>query len=74
MAESRADRCRKNAEDCRYQAGKSPKATDKASWLKMAEDWLKLAESIDASSQGGAAQIQTEPLPPVVTMRRLAGG
>jgi hypothetical protein len=32
--------------------GKSPKATDKSSWLKMAEDWLKLAESIDAPSQG----------------------
>ena len=52
MAESRADRCRKNAEDRRCQAGKSPKATDKSSWLKMAEDWLKLAESIDAPSQG----------------------
>ncbi len=51
MADARADQCRKNAEDCRLQAGRSPKAQDKAAWLKMAEDWLKLAESIDEAAK-----------------------
>ncbi|MDF2766967.1 MAG: hypothetical protein K0S81_3963, partial [Rhodospirillales bacterium] len=36
VPDSRADQCRKNAEECRRQAGQSPKAADKSSWLKMA--------------------------------------
>ena len=65
MADTRADQCRKNAEECRRQAGNSPKIEDKAAWLKMAGDWLKLAESLDSSAaKESASQIQTETLLP----------
>jgi hypothetical protein len=53
MADTRADQCRKNAEECRRQAGNSPKAVDKAVWLKMAEDWLKLAGRLDDGAAKG---------------------
>jgi len=34
-------------------SGNIPKAVDKAVWLKMAEDWLKLAESLDDGAAKG---------------------
>ena len=36
---------RENAAEARKQAEKCVSAVDKESWLKMAEDWLKLAQS-----------------------------
>jgi hypothetical protein len=51
MPDSRADQCRQNAEECRRQANSSPKPNDKFTWLKMAADWLKLAETLDASEK-----------------------
>ena len=35
---------RKNAEDCRQQAGRSKLLKDKAAWLKLAEQWQTLAD------------------------------
>jgi hypothetical protein len=44
---SAADDYRKQAEDCRSFAATAVKATDKAFWLRLAEDWLKLAQEAD---------------------------
>ena len=40
-----ADQYRKFAEDAREQAQRAISALDKQSWLKIAADWLELAES-----------------------------
>ncbi len=40
---------RKNADEARQQAAKSISPDDKERWLKIAEDWLKLAQSADTS-------------------------
>jgi hypothetical protein len=42
-----ADQFRKQAEECRQLAATALKAVDKAFWLKLAEDWLKLAQEAD---------------------------
>jgi hypothetical protein len=42
-----ADRFRKQAEECRQLAATALNALDKAFWLKLAEDWLKLAQEAD---------------------------
>jgi hypothetical protein len=38
---------RGKAEECRQQAMKAISPSDKAAWLRMAEDWQRLAESIE---------------------------
>jgi hypothetical protein len=48
MSESDADRFRKQAEECREKAAKAVSPLDKEAWLRVAEDWIKLAQSIDA--------------------------
>jgi hypothetical protein len=42
-----ADRYRKQAEDARQMAAKSVSPLDKATWLRIAEDWLRLAQDVD---------------------------
>jgi hypothetical protein len=42
-----ADRFRKQAEECRLQASKAISALDKEAWLMVAEEWLKLALSVE---------------------------
>jgi hypothetical protein len=59
VAEDRADEYRRKAEVCRQEAGKSPYETDKAAWLRMAEDWLRLAASADSAKD--KAQKPTNP-------------
>ena len=51
MAETDADRFRKEAEDCRHLAEKATSQLDKETWLRLAADWTKLAQ--DAESRGG---------------------
>jgi hypothetical protein len=46
---STTDECRKHAEDCRALAARAIKAADKAFWLRLAEDWLKLAQEVESS-------------------------
>jgi hypothetical protein len=41
-----ADRFRKQAED--QMAEKSISALDKETWLRIAEDWLRLAQGVEA--------------------------
>jgi hypothetical protein len=42
------ERYRKMAEDCREQATKAVSPLDKEQWLKLAADWLLLAQSAEA--------------------------
>jgi hypothetical protein len=48
-----ADEYRKNADDCREQAAKALHPLDKERWLKLAEDWLKLAKNVEESKPKG---------------------
>jgi hypothetical protein len=41
------ERYRKQAEDCRQMAGKAISPLDKEAWLKLAGDWLRLADDAD---------------------------
>ena len=47
---------RRQAEECREQADRSRRAEDKAAWLRIAGEWLKLAQGVDqpASRRAGA--------------------
>jgi hypothetical protein len=42
-----AARFRQQASECREQAAKAVNPIDKEAWLRVAEDWLKLATSTD---------------------------
>jgi hypothetical protein len=44
---SDADQFRKEAEDARQMSARSIKHEDKAFWLRLAEDWNKLAQEAD---------------------------
>jgi hypothetical protein len=50
MSESEADRFRKRAEECRRLAEAAVSALDRETWLRVADEWLKLAQSIDGRS------------------------
>jgi hypothetical protein len=50
MSDSQADDFRK-AEECRQLAATALKAIDKTFWLRLAEDWLKLAQEADKPSK-----------------------
>jgi hypothetical protein len=41
--DAEAARFRKQADECREMAAKAVSPLDKAAWLKVAEEWLKLA-------------------------------
>jgi hypothetical protein len=43
-----AELYRKNADDCRQRATRARTTEGKAGWLKIAEEWQKLAEEIEA--------------------------
>jgi hypothetical protein len=47
MSDDDAHRFRKQAEDCREQAAKAVSPLDKEAWLRVAEEWLKLALSVE---------------------------
>jgi hypothetical protein len=57
-----ADECRREAQEClaRAEAAKTPH--DKAAWLKIATEWMKLAEA--ANGQTPSSQ-STDPLPEI---------
>ena len=42
-----ADRFRKQGEECREHAAKARCPDDREAWLRLAEDWLNLASSIE---------------------------
>jgi hypothetical protein len=47
MSEADAAKYRKQAEECRQQAAKAVSPVDKEAWLRVAEEWLKLATSAE---------------------------
>ncbi len=47
---------RAKADYCRQQADRATRSEDKARWLDMAEQWLKLAANHDQSSKDQAAR------------------
>ncbi len=46
---SASDDFQKNAEECRQLAAKAIKPATRATWLKLADDWLKLAQITEAT-------------------------
>ena len=51
MAESDADRFRKEANECRMLAAAAISPIDKESWLRLAAEWQKLAEEAGKRSR-----------------------
>jgi hypothetical protein len=51
---SRADEFRKNADECRQQAAKSIGPLDKERWLKVAEQWLQMAQQETGTPDTGS--------------------
>ncbi|MBR1210249.1 hypothetical protein [Bradyrhizobium sp. JYMT SZCCT0180] len=45
-----AELYRNNADDCRQRSLQARTPADKANWLKIAEEWQKLAEEVDAGN------------------------
>jgi hypothetical protein len=53
---SNADQFRKDAEEARQMAARSTKQEDKAFWLRLAEDWYKLAQEADKNEDRDRGQ------------------
>ncbi|UPJ84459.1 hypothetical protein IVB16_21560 [Bradyrhizobium sp. 183] len=51
MTEIDANKFRKEAEECREQAAKAISADDKETWLRLAGDWMKLAQEAENRSR-----------------------
>jgi hypothetical protein len=47
MANDDANRFREQAEECRQQAEKATSPLDKEAWLRVAGEWIKLAQAAD---------------------------
>jgi hypothetical protein len=47
MPETDADRFRQEAEECRRLAERLANQLDKEAWLRLAADWIKLAENAE---------------------------
>ena len=47
MAESNVERFRSEAKQCRQLAERATNAIDMEAWLRLAEDWIKLAEETE---------------------------
>jgi hypothetical protein len=51
MSDDFAARFRKKAEECRAQAAAAVNPIDKEAWLRLSEEWLRMASSVDARRQ-----------------------
>ena len=47
MTEDDIERFRQQAEECRREAEKAVSPLDKEAWLKLAADWLRLAQDVE---------------------------
>lgn len=52
VRKTRAEECRARAEICRSNAVSAGSAFDEATWLKLAEDWLLLADAFEEEEGG----------------------
>ena len=55
MIETDAERFRKEAEECRELAEKAISQFDKEAWLRLAADWIKLAQATEARRKSCAS-------------------
>jgi hypothetical protein len=46
------DKFRKLAEECRQQAAKAVSPIEKQQWLRLSEEWLKLAQAAERGTRG----------------------
>lgn len=51
MAQTRAAHYRQQAEQCRLEAERSKHGEHKEAWLKLAAQWLHMAEEIDPTTR-----------------------
>jgi hypothetical protein len=54
---SSAEEYRIRAAECRQQAARSINVVDKESWLRIAEDWMNLAQSCEQPAAGAMAAL-----------------
>jgi hypothetical protein len=47
MSDDDADRFRRQAQECVQQAERSISPLDKETWLRVAAEWMRLAQSVD---------------------------
>jgi hypothetical protein len=52
MSDHEAAKFRQQADECREQAAKAISPLDKEAWLRVAEEWLRLATSADGRPNG----------------------
>lgn len=51
MSEGDVDQFRIQAEECRQLAEQSTNSVDREAWLKLADDWITLAQDIEAGAR-----------------------
>jgi hypothetical protein len=56
MSETDAERFRQEAEECRTLAASAKTVPDKEAWLRLAADWIKLAENAEQRRDVGWAK------------------
>jgi hypothetical protein len=59
MTENDVERFRNEAKECRQLAERATNPIDKQAWLRLAEDWIKLAEAKGSHSAGERWEDQT---------------
>jgi hypothetical protein len=53
MTENDVERFRSEAKECRQRAERATSPIDKQAWLRLAEDWIKLAEEAERRHLAG---------------------
>jgi len=51
MSEQDAERYNEKAEECLYHAERTSSPVDRAVWLRLANEWLKLAQEYERDSR-----------------------
>jgi hypothetical protein len=64
MVDNQAKVYRENADDCRAQAARDQPG-EKEAWLKLADEWLRLAESLDDLTRVASENAQRQSQSPI---------
>jgi hypothetical protein len=48
---NRAEECRQRVTECLHEAKRAIRPIDQQHWIRLAEQWLKLAEEIEANPE-----------------------
>ena len=72
MTDDDTERFRQQAEECRREAEKAISPLDKEAWLKLAADWLRLGQDIEARRKRffGCSRCDNDGLPFPLTSGR----